>query len=47
MSGMAIFPPELSANRQWNEKGSSMRPKGHTAEEKEAALGKMEIHFGP
>lgn len=30
-----------------HEKGSSMRPKGHTAEEKEAALGKMEIHFGP
>ena len=44
---IALFPPELSADRQWHEQGSSMRTKGHTAEEKVAALGKMEIHFGP
>jgi len=45
--GMAIFPPELSADRQWHEQGSSMRTKRHTAEEKVAVLGKMVIHYGP
>jgi hypothetical protein len=47
MEAIALFPPELSANGQWNEKGSNMRTTGHTAAEKVAALGRMEIHFGP
>jgi hypothetical protein len=46
LEGMAIFPPELSADGQWHEKGSGMRTTGHTVEEKVAVLGKMEIHFG-
>ena len=43
-AAMAIFPPELSADGQWHEQGSKFRENAHTAEEKEAALGKMVIH---
>ena len=44
---IALFPPELSADRQWHEQGSKFRTEAHTPEEKVAALGRMEIHFGP
>jgi hypothetical protein len=44
---MAIFPPELSADRQWHEQGSKFRLEEHTAEEKVVALGNMVIHYGP
>jgi hypothetical protein len=42
---VALFPPELSSDRQWHEQGSKFRPKEHTPEEKVAALGKMTLHF--
>ena len=41
---MAIFPPALSADRQWHEVTSAFRTEGHTVEEKIAALGDMVIH---
>jgi hypothetical protein len=44
---IAIFPPELSANRQWNEVESDFRLEEHTAEQKIAALGKMTLHLAP
>ena len=44
---IALFPPELSQNRQWNERKTSFRPTEHTPEEKVAALGKMVIHLAP
>jgi hypothetical protein len=44
-AALAIFPPALSANRQWNEVASDFRLKEHTPEEKVAALGKMVLHF--
>lgn len=43
---IALFPPELSADRQWHEQGSKFRTASHTVEEKVAALGRMELHFG-
>jgi hypothetical protein len=45
LRSIALFPPELSADGQWHEQGSSVRTKGHTAEEKVAALGNMVVHF--
>jgi hypothetical protein len=36
---MVIFPPELSENRQWNEKASNFRVKEHSVEEVVHALG--------
>jgi hypothetical protein len=47
LDAIALFPPALSADRQWHEKDSSMRTKGHSVEEKIAVLGKMEIRFAP
>jgi hypothetical protein len=46
-AAIAIFPPALSADQQWHEVKSNFRLKDHSVEEKIAALGKMEIHFGP
>jgi hypothetical protein len=46
-AAIAIFPPELSADRQWHEQESNFRLEEHTPEEKVAALGNMVIHFGP
>lgn len=43
---IALFPPELSRDRQWHEQGSNFRQDAHTVEEKIAALGKMEIQLG-
>jgi hypothetical protein len=40
-AAMAIFPPALSADRQWHEVTSAFRTEGHTVEEKIAALGAM------
>ena len=42
---IALFPPELSADRQWHEQGSAFRCAAHTPEEKLAALGQMTLHF--
>jgi hypothetical protein len=36
---IAIFPPALSADRQWHEVGSKFRAEAHTVEEKIKALG--------
>ena len=44
---IALFPPELSHDRQWHEQGSNFRTDAHTAEEKVAALGAMVLHVGP
>ena len=44
--GMAIFPPELSADRQWHEVGSSVRAQGHSVEEVVEALGNIKITVG-
>jgi hypothetical protein len=41
---MAIFPPALSADRQWHEVTSAFRTKDHSVEEKIAALGTMVVH---
>lgn len=38
--GMALFPPELSADGQWHEKGSNVREHAHSPEELLAALAK-------
>jgi hypothetical protein len=38
-AALAIFPPALSADREWHEVGSKFRPKEHSVEEKIAALG--------
>lgn len=43
-AAIALFPPALSANRQWNEVTSDFRLEEHTPEEKVAALGRMVIH---
>jgi hypothetical protein len=37
-AGMALFPPSLSENGQWNEKRSGVREKAHTPEELLRAL---------
>jgi hypothetical protein len=36
---MAIFPPALSADKQWHEVGSGLVTKSHSPEELFAALG--------
>jgi hypothetical protein len=42
---LAIFPPALSADRQWHEVQTAFGEKEHSPEEKVAALGQMVIHF--
>jgi len=42
---MAIFPPALSEDGRWHEQGSKFLTKGHTVEEKIAALGAMTMHI--
>jgi hypothetical protein len=42
---VALFPPALSADRQWHEVDSKFRSTEHTVEEKLAALGSMTIEI--
>jgi hypothetical protein len=46
LEGMALFPPSMSDNRQWNERTSGQRTESHTPEQLLAALGSVEITLG-